>query len=284
MPNLTSEAADKYPMVEKWMRQDFVHVISNPRIMKAFFKWSDFSAGDSPASRIYFNYGMPPLIGLLTQDCDYNSDGTPSGLLWGMTFNAGKIALNTLILDEFEKLLNSRANPFIPKDLIARQFAELEKAVENTILHEMVHWSYKATGNDNEAKSHGGNPEYGTDLFELEAYGYHPIVSMDRFCQRKVFAFLGIASDEETVLKGDGKGAYKIEKVTAIAPNSPAAAAGFQPGNIIDRFDGGEIWAEGFSQQLQKKKPGDKVLIEGTITRGSRTRFNRSVTLGSTPQ
>jgi hypothetical protein len=88
----------------KWMRQDFVHVISNPRIMKAFFKWSDFS-GDSPASRIYFNYGMPPMIGLIIQDCDYNRDGTPSGLLWGQTWNAGKIGLNTLILDEFEKLL-----------------------------------------------------------------------------------------------------------------------------------------------------------------------------------
>ena len=83
MPNLTSEAADKYPMIEKWMRQDFVHVISNPRIMKAFFKWSDFSAGDSPASRIYFNYGMPPMIRLVTTDCDYNSDGTPSGLNGG---------------------------------------------------------------------------------------------------------------------------------------------------------------------------------------------------------
>ena len=77
MPALTEEAADRYPMFEKWMRQDFVHVISNPRIMKAFFKWSDFSAGDSPASRIYFNYGMPPMIGIFTQDCDYNSNGTP---------------------------------------------------------------------------------------------------------------------------------------------------------------------------------------------------------------
>jgi hypothetical protein len=90
-----------------------------------------------------------------------------------------------------------------------------------------------------------GNPEYGTDLFELEAYGYHPIVSKDRFCERKVF--LGIKSDEETVLRAGGS--YVIDKVTAVAPNSPAAAAGFQPGNIIDRFDGGEIWAEGFSQQ-----------------------------------
>ena len=207
----------------------------------------------------------------------------PLGCSGGRTWNAGKIGLNTLVLDEFEKLLNSRANPFIPKILIARQFAELEKAVENTILHEMVHWSYKATGNDNEAKSHRGNPEYGTDLFEIEAYGYHPIVSIDRFCQRKVFAFLGIASDEETILKGGGKGSYKIAKVTKVAPNSPAAGAGFQPGNIIDRFDGGDLWQEGLSAQLQKKKPGDKVLIEGPITRGSQTRFTRSVTLGSTP-
>jgi hypothetical protein len=228
-------------MFEKWMRQDFVHVISNPRIMKAFFKWSDFSAGDSPASRIYFNYGMPPLIGLLTRDCDYNSDGTPSGLLWGKTFNAGKIALNTLILDEFEKLLNSRANPFIPKNLIARQFAELEKAVENTILHEMVHWSYRATGNDNEEKNYGGDPEYGTDLFELEAYGYHPIVSKDRFCERKVFAFLGIKSNEETVnIQGSS---YKIVKVTAVAPNSPAAAAGFQPAPQLGKAPRGESLA-----------------------------------------
>jgi hypothetical protein len=284
MPKLTEDSADRYPMFEKWMRQDFVHVISNPRIMKAFFKWSNFSAGDSPASRLYFNYGMPPMIGLMTTDCDYNDDGTPSGLLWAKTRSAAEIGLNTLILDEFEKLLNSRANPFIPKNLIAPQFAELEKAVENTILHEMVHWSYRATGNDNEEKNYGGDPEYGTDLFELEAYGYHPIVSRDHFCQRKVFAFLGIAAPEEIVLKADRSGSIKILKVTAVAPNSPAAAAGFQPGNIIDRFDGSIIWAEGFTKQLRKKKPGDKVLIEGTITRGSQTRFNRSVTLGSSPQ
>ena len=145
----------------------------------------------------------------------------------------------------------------------------------------MVHWSYKATGNDNEAESHGGNPEYGTDLFEIEAYGYHPIVSRDRFCERKVFAFLGIKSEQETVnIQG---GSYQILKVTAVAPNSPAAATGFQPGNIIDRFDGSRIWQEGFSEQLQKKKPGDTVLIEGYDYSGSQTRFTRWVTLGAQP-
>jgi hypothetical protein len=77
MAQLTSEAEDRYPMFEKWMRQDFVHVVSNPRIMKAFFKWSHFA--DTVERRLIFNYGTPPTIGLLSQDCDYNNDGTPLG-------------------------------------------------------------------------------------------------------------------------------------------------------------------------------------------------------------
>jgi hypothetical protein len=56
--------------------------------------------------------------------------------------------------------------------LLFRQFTQVQEAVECTILHEMVHWSYKVNGNDDEAKKYSGDEEYGTRHFELEAYGH----------------------------------------------------------------------------------------------------------------
>lgn len=77
MAPLTSEAEEKYPLFETWLSRDFVHVVNNPRIMKAFWKWSHFT-GPSYLRNLCFMPGMPPAIGLF-DGCVYNPDGSPKG-------------------------------------------------------------------------------------------------------------------------------------------------------------------------------------------------------------
>jgi hypothetical protein len=71
MARFESEATDRYPMFEKGLHQDFVNVVSNQRIINAFWKWSHFA--ETANTRSYFKYGTPPTIGVISQDCDYRA-------------------------------------------------------------------------------------------------------------------------------------------------------------------------------------------------------------------
>ena len=152
--------------------------------------------------------------------------------------------------------------------------------VGGTILHEMVHWSYFKTGVDEE-KKYAGRKEYGTTNFELEAFG-HPIrLPLSRLCKSKAVPFLGIKWDQQTVYSNTN---FDIITVKEVQPDSPAAKAGIKPGNVFRKFDGEGIWPlpQGFSEQLQKKKPGDEVTLEVYQYGTSGVRIIR-VTLGAYP-
>jgi hypothetical protein len=261
-----ASAKDRYPMFETWLRKSFVHVTNNPRIMKAFWKWSDFV--EDANTRLIFKYGTPPLIDYVTQACDYFPDGTPSGVLYGITFGPRRINLNTLLLDLFEDMLNSYANPFIPARLVIRKSIAVEQAVQLTILHEMIHWSYYVNGEKDEAKIHGGDHEYGTQRFELEAYGHSTALPRELLCGRKSFSYLGLNWDTLSEYSAErGYNLYKL-KIKGVDPDGPAAKAGIQPGDEILQFAGDDIAmpeprsGQGFDKQLQGKKPGDKVTIK----------------------
>jgi PDZ domain-containing protein len=235
-------------------------------------QWSNFS--DTYDNRTYFKYGTPPLIGLIpgTTACQYNSDGTPTGVLYGQTWSANQIGINTTLLDLFVKALDDRTDD---ADLLI-------ETVNGTVLHEMVHWSYYKEKPVDEKKKYGGDEEHGTTKFELEAFG-HPIrLPLERMCVVKTFPYLGIKSNQKT--RPAAQGSYQVVEVTDVDPKGPAAKAGIRKGDVIRKFDGDEIWANGgsgFDQQLQKKKPGQVVKIE--LERGSQT-LTVSVTLAANTQ
>ena len=92
MVTVSPDAKEQFPIFFRWMNGGFYGSVAyNDRIMTAFFKWSNFS--DSYDSRTYFKYGTPPLIGLISgsRACRYNSDGTPTGVYYGMTWSVDKI-------------------------------------------------------------------------------------------------------------------------------------------------------------------------------------------------
>ena len=272
MVTVTPEAKEQYPIFGRWMIGGFYGSVAyNDRIMTAFFKWSNFD--DTYDNRTYFKYGTPPLIDLIpgSAACNYNSDGTPTGVLYGQTWSVNKIGINTTLLDLFEKALDDRTDD-------AEMLIEV---VDGTILHEMVHWSYYKNGSVDEKKKYGGDEEHGTTAFEKEAFG-HPIgLSLDLMCPRRVFAYFGIKSDQK--MRPRPGGSYQVLEVTDADPAGPAAKAGIRKGDVIRKFDGDEIWPppQGFSEQLQKKKPGQVVKVE--FERGAQT-LTLTVTLGTNTQ
>jgi len=100
-------------------------------------------------------------------------------------------------------------------------------------------------------------------------------------CPRKVFAYLGIMSNQE--MRPTAQGSYQVLEVTAVDPAGPAAKAGLRKGDVIRKFDGDKIWAppQGFDEQLQSKKPGQVVKIE--LERGSQM-LTVTATLGTNTQ
>jgi PDZ domain/Metallopeptidase toxin 3 len=287
---LTPEAKDRYPLFEKWLRKDFVHVVNNSRLMKAFWRWSDFT--DTTERRSIFKYGTAPAIGLLddgtSKGCTYNTDGTPSGFLYAMTWSAKMIGINTVLLDLFETVF---PEPEPDTDVhyartvgFRRQVIEV---VEGTILHEMVHWSYFVTGKDEE-KLHGGDKEHGTKNFEMEAYGNYLSLPHSRLCANiSPSAYLGIQWEQR--VQDTGKEVRSVVTVTGVDLSSPAGKVGIKQGDVITDFDSQGIWPEGLSAQLRKKKPGDQITIKGyrrtstttSVTSGSTSNFTYNVTLGT---
>jgi PDZ domain len=293
---LTFEAKERYPRFLEWLRKDFVHVLSNQRIMKAFWRWSAFT--DSLSGRLHFKYGFSPTIDLLDNPslpvCTYNPDGTPSGVFYAKTFNAEKIFINPVLAKLLVSVLAAEddAKPstegrLFPAETVTGKLRALRPAnfrrdviqlVECTILHEMVHWSYFVKGVDEAARyaPFGGDIEYGTKQFELEAYGSSPTLPLKYLCENKSpFAYLGIVSEQKL------QDARTVLVVTAVKDGSPAGKAGIRLDDVITDFDGQGIWPEGFSEQLRKKKPGDRVRIKGY--RGSKIEFAYDVILGSHP-
>src|SRR5262249_1140015 len=146
MVTVRPDAKEQFPIFFRWMNGGFYGSVAyNDRIMTAFFKWSNFS--DSYDSRTYFKYGTPPLIGLISgsRACRYNSDGTPTGVYYGMTWSVDKIGINATLLDLFEKALDDRTDDM---DLLI-------ETVNGTVLHEMAHWSYSKNGPLDEKKKYG---------------------------------------------------------------------------------------------------------------------------------
>jgi hypothetical protein len=249
-------------------------VVANPRILKAFWKWSNFS--DTEQNRSIFNYGTPPTIGLIdgSNACKYGSDGNPIGVLYGQTWSVNQIGINSTLCDLF---VDAIAKPYpYPPD--ASQAIE---ALQGTILHEMVHWSYYANGPVDESKKYGGDPEYGTTHFELEAFGRAISLPLSRLCKSKTFPYLGITWDQ--VIEYSDKGQLEVVVVKALDQTSPAAKAGIKVGDVIRKFDGEDIWPlpQGLAEQLQTKKPGQVVRLAGY--RSSTVNFDIDVHLGTRP-
>jgi len=81
-----------------------------------------------------------------------------------------------------------------------------------------------------------------------------------------------------------GVGAEEVDEglsVREVAPNSPAAEAGIQAGDIITAFDGEKVSTQGeFITAIAKHKPGDKVKL--SILR-QKEKLTVTVTLGAKP-
>jgi hypothetical protein len=252
----------------------YPQVVANPRILNAFWKWSNFS--DTEQNRAIFSYGTPPTIGLIdgSKACTYGSDGNPVGVLYGQTWSVNQIGINSSLCDLFVEAI---AKPY-PYPADAKQVIE---AVQGTILHEMVHWSYYANGPVDEAKKYGGNQEYGTTRFELEAFGHPVSLPLNQLCKSKIYPYLGMTWDQ--VPEYSDKGRREVAVVKALDPTAPAAKAGIKVGDVIRKFDGEDIWPlpQGLAEQLLTKKPGEVARLAGY--RSSTVNFDIDVHLVARP-
>lgn len=272
MVKISTEASNKYLNFDRYLQEDFVHVLSNPRIMKAFYKWSAFE--DNSSTRAYFKLGNPPQIDFQSDPpfgCEYEHSSPPGekraywgrilGMTWGKTWSKKGINIYSGLGDLTWSLYNQKREP----QATDRQLLDM---IEATIIHEMVHWSYFMEGKD-EAKQYGGDEEKGTEAFEREAYGHLMGLDWHLFCfeQQTIPEFLGIAKE----LNAD-----KRFRITAVLSYSPAANAGLQIGDVIIRMDGKLIASEAeFDAAMSKKnaydKDGGNDKLSMEISRGAQT-------------
>ena len=107
---------------------------------------------------------------------------------------------------------------------------------------------------------------YGTDISE-ESIGKLKTALPDATIDARGGGQLGI--------KGDSGG--PSAQVITVMPNSAAAKAGVEPGDIIIKCDGKALGKfENLIEMMRPKRPGTKVKLE--ITRGDKT-FEREITL-----
>ena len=190
MATPSPEVQEQYPAFDRWLGYVFPNlVLGDVRVMNAFWHWSSFK--DTAENRSHFSYGTPPTLEPLDNSiidtCEYHKDGNLWRVLYGGTFSAAKIGINGKLVELFEEAI-VKPLPYSDDTHL------LIEAMEGTILHEMVHWSYFKTG-DEEKKRWDQYPdpaEYGTTHFELEAFG-HPITGLNnRLCEsHKDFPYLG---------------------------------------------------------------------------------------------
>jgi len=284
MVGLNREAAERYPVANKWLNHNFnSYLLRNKRIYPAFFKWANFGyyspqrfpdpryprAADDPYPRFpddmytrrFFTYGNPPFFSLIKEGCDYNSDGTPKGFLYGQTWSVQKLGINARLLELLEQALNA--------DPSSNDSKLMMEMVVGTMMHEMVHWSYYRSPKGDEKKKYGGDEEKGTTAFEMEAFGHPLALPLERVCPAKVFAYVGIETEVKIRMKPGGSDT--LIEIKGVAPDGPAAKAGIKKADLIRKFDGDDIWggADGFDRQLQSKKPGQVIKI--VIKRGKQT-------------
>jgi len=181
MVGLNREASESYPVANKWLNHNFnSYLLRNKRIYPAFFKWANFGYyspqrfpdprnprlandpyprfPDNMYTRRYFTYGNPPFFSLIKEGCDYNSDGTPKGFLYGQTWSVQHLGINAKLLELLEQALNADPSSNDSKLMI--------EMVVGTIMHEMVHWSYYCSPKGDEKKKYG-DEEKGTKAFEM---------------------------------------------------------------------------------------------------------------------
>lgn len=277
MVRLSDEAAKKYPTFEDYLRTDFLHVKNKPRVMKAFWKWSDFH--DTPLTLGFFAYGWPPVIKLQNFQCHYqgeipgDSEHSPhthfAGIELGKTWDKSGInildGLAALVVDVVNRAAQNRTKS---------DDSQILEVMEATIMHEMVHWSFFYNGVD-ESSQYKGDAEYGTHSFEREAYG-HLVHIVGK--HGAPFCF------EQEVIEPPHVGVRTSEanapcRILEIEPNSPADKAGLKANDQIVKFDGRTIVkTSDFDDQLFKKSPGDKVAVE--VRRGDKT-LTLNVTLAA---
>jgi len=253
MVKISTEASNKYLNFERYLQEDFVHVLSTPQIMKAFYKWSAFE--DNWLTRNYFKIGFPPQIDFQSKPpfgCEYEFSNPPGsekrvywgrimGMTWGKTWSKKGISIYSGLGDLTGSLFNQNRE----RSSTDRQLLDM---IEATIIHEMIHWSYFMEGK-NEAKQYGGDEEKGTESFEREAYGHLMGLDWHLFCfeQQSLPEFLGVSRE----LNAD-----KRFRITAVLSFSPAANAGLQVGDVIVRMDGKLITTEEeFDAAMGKKMP-----------------------------
>jgi hypothetical protein len=130
---------ESYPSLAKWIEENLLaRVLSKPRVLKAFIKYSELSAWHALWA---VSVGPVPVIHARVMpgaNGEFEGGAAPDN-----------VYLSTEICERFEK-----------KD---SKEARMHLLIESTLLHEMVHWGDWKDGVD-QADEEGKN-------FEKEAYG-----------------------------------------------------------------------------------------------------------------
>jgi hypothetical protein len=171
MVKMNPEDEPKWPNFCKYLKTDFFHVVTKPRVREAFKKWTGLGKWDL---QVIFSWGNAPTIVVSSSSgCVYDKSHRLIGVDYSRTLPED-ILLIRRNLAEFAEEVTKRiaSGSTSPKDLM-----DLD-VIEAMILHEMVHWSHY---DQDETKLFGG-PEVAEESFEKEAYGHIMAVAMNRVC------------------------------------------------------------------------------------------------------
>lgn len=204
MVMLDKSYVDQWPGVDEYLKDDFVQVTSNAKVMDALRKWyvnplnpghdlsedrELFMKSDGP-QMLYtvLKHGYPPTIQSYDFGCSTVEPGSgqkpgtnPPSMLYAMTFTA-TIVLSRDLLALVEYLKTKKASVLDPlagmvkPDEVTAHAKEIFQFMECTILHEMIHWRHWRLGLMGEGEKDRigkrfGSIEYPSYQFEVEAYG-----------------------------------------------------------------------------------------------------------------
>jgi outer membrane protein OmpA-like peptidoglycan-associated protein len=170
--HLDREDAKRWRLFERYLVERFIHVLTKPRVMRAYYRWNPMRA-DVARKLIAFRSTPPRLkVDNLRQNPE------TCGKEWAMTVSEDTVLIDRQLVERVEAAMWRAVNGTTGTDVQAIKDEHAFEFAEAVIMHELVHVGHKDRGIDE--KMRYGSDEHATEAFEREAYG-----ALMRFWERE---------------------------------------------------------------------------------------------------